>query len=127
MSAHGEAVEAAQVHTVIRLLRALATGSRAKEERHDVIFTAAADMLLALSQQAEGIRAEWMPIETAPKDGTRLLLVGKVYAGLPFVGVWSPTDFNPAQPWLNAISITRLYEHVPTHWMPLPPPPSVGD
>jgi hypothetical protein len=74
----------------------------------------------------------WMPIETAPKDGTRIMLA-------------DATDVETGQ-WVEAIAFpnTRTefpagweddrYDaaHVfepgflgkqPTHWMPLPPPP----
>ena len=64
---------------------------------------------------------KWLPIETAPKDGTRVLLHHPhatdetVTAGA--WGNWDRdtvcwiTDFGEG--WLN-----------PTHWMPLPVPPT---
>lgn len=101
--------------------RHLATdgGSRAREA-----LGALAHADAALSAPAEG----WRPIETAPKDGTHVLLgrfvpgcerdgrierdhyrtEGEVAAKAGFEG-WG--KFNP--------------QHWPaTHWMPLPPPPS---
>ena len=69
---------------------------------------------------------EWQPIETAPKDGTDILL----WLGEPFNqtrlagfcrhwGTWveeEPNDF------LNE-EIFGIGCNVPTHWMPLPEPP----
>jgi hypothetical protein len=63
----------------------------------------------------------WQSIETAPKDGTRVLLHHPhaedetVVAG--FWGEWGGAGpcwiTDHAEGWLN-----------PTHWMPLPAPPS---
>lgn len=66
----------------------------------------------------------WQPIETAPKDGTVVLAItmeaqkpsARVswFEGDGWVRIWKPEKFagtGPARWW-------------PTHWMPLPPPPS---
>jgi hypothetical protein len=61
----------------------------------------------------------WQPIETAPKDGTEMLLYSPVdgvksshFEG----GVWQ------GFPWRSPIS--RDFQAAkPTHWMPLPEPP----
>jgi hypothetical protein len=62
---------------------------------------------------------EWQPIETAPVDGTPVLLAaaGTVFEGeyKPDANGWwlantDPTDYHDGQVW-------------PTHWMPLPHPP----
>lgn len=85
---------------------------------------------------------EWKPIETAPKDGTIVLLCGGEPDPLhhdsdedhperytrPVTGWW-----GPEVEWVEENTIWRfcsfdsgIYgEYVnPTHWMPLPPPPS---
>lgn len=67
----------------------------------------------------------WQLIETALKDGQPMLLCGGVYHGLPFPGRFEPSDFFPDRPWRNLLDLNRLYEHSPTHWMPLPDPPGV--
>ena len=58
--------------------------------------------------------SDWQPIETAPKDGTDVLLYED---GEQYVARWFKTDggqfFNEAE-----------YQHNPTHWMHLPNPPT---
>lgn len=76
---------------------------------------------------------EWQPIETAPRDGTFIILCGGKrdnYSPIeqensPVVGRW--------QKWPNPDSCCWVYafwdsdwrsEYInPTHWMPLPEPP----
>ena len=79
--------------------------------------------------------SEWQPIETAPKDGTRILLGGR----------WLPFDINPGGGWFAGVfswttisgnpdaddyfwlgdgpSDASHYNVDFTHWHPLPPPP----
>jgi len=60
---------------------------------------------------------EWRPIETAPRDGTPVL-VGINDAGTRVVLVrWQMDD------WRYPFTIRRLKAYTPTHWMPLPAPP----
>jgi len=75
--------------------------------------------------------SEWQPIETAPRDGTVIVLYSKK---IPYctnhmaVGFWSEIpDSEFYVGW--AIGMSRGFvdmdEQVDevTHWMPLPPPP----
>jgi len=67
--------------------------------------------------------AQWQPIETAPKDGTWILVHHEW--GIDFAR-WRPSDRWQAEGWE-----TELYDRYgepaeeidPTHWMPLPDPP----
>ncbi len=61
---------------------------------------------------------DWMPIETAPKDGRGILafineewIEGMFWNG----GEWSYLSYG---------DITRYGRYQPTHWMPLPAPPT---
>lgn len=60
---------------------------------------------------------DWQPIETAPKDGTRVLLwctVNRgVYAGFYTTGARRRRGF-----WEDG-----EYKLAPSHWQPSPPPP----
>ena len=60
--------------------------------------------------------SEWRDIATAPGDGTRLLVYNR------HVGQWvAYFDLN----WQGCpVWSTKRYEMEPTHWMPLPPPPT---
>lgn len=71
---------------------------------------------------------KWRPIETAPRDGTAILIAGgtysyDIYADETFNSVtiaywygnhWRGEDRQAHDEW---------YTHDPTHWMPLPEPP----
>ena len=62
---------------------------------------------------------DWQPIETAPKDGTRVLLFVPKYGAMsghfPIYGTSTQEKWN-LHSCLNK-------EAIPTHWMPLPEPP----
>jgi Protein of unknown function (DUF551) len=72
--------------------------------------------------------SEWQPIETAPKDGTRILIFDQNI----YIASWSDEvqfgqfEFRPG--WqIFDVDGDQFYsvasEH-PTHWMSLPAPPS---
>jgi hypothetical protein len=65
---------------------------------------------------------EWQPIETAPKDGTSLLLWWPAHQQLAadprVIGYWKPSYHC----W-QAGNYFCPRDIAPTHWMPLPPPP----
>jgi hypothetical protein len=58
----------------------------------------------------------WQPIETAPKDGTRVLacLVGDTF---PFL------TFSFGGQWIDDDTQGEVIYPPPTHWQPLPKPP----
>jgi hypothetical protein len=65
--------------------------------------------------------SDWQPIDTAPKDGTRVLLYDR-FCREPeharFVGVWWGQGMPPR--W---VSCPGAFSKRPTHWRPLPEPP----
>ncbi len=70
----------------------------------------------------------WQLIETAPKDGSYILLAGDSgYINTPLrveVCHWD-AQYRPRQPWVNYARDSFLDSgSEPTHWMPLPEPPS---
>jgi hypothetical protein len=72
-------------------------------------------------------KPQWQPIETAPIDGTELLLYcGDEWSGI-IVGHYGDLL------WLNDVTDewetetcwqSGLEKYCPTHWMPLPKPPT---
>ncbi len=58
----------------------------------------------------------WLPIETAPKDGTPVLVC------LPDENPYFVWWHDPTKQWVR----TRITDPLksPTHWLPLPAPPS---
>ena len=78
--------------------------------------------------QAEG----WRPIETAPKDGSYLLL-WEQYSDAPFVGYWSGGSWSVSHEhvdaeggWDGANVVDALSMPI-THWMPIPAPPASAE
>ena len=67
----------------------------------------------------------WQPIETAPKDGTNILLCKAPFTAL--VGRFDDdlgwVDFDEDEDALREVWIEEGTEYEPTHWMPLPSPP----
>ena len=69
---------------------------------------------------------EWQPIETAPKDGTHILGFGS--------GAWTPNgcaetfsgvDYFGNPYWVLCIRNDAESDYwEPTHWMPIPAPPT---
>ena len=68
--------------------------------------------------------SEWLPIESAPKDGTHILLGYFLEAGgggPPVVAFWHGTK----QKWCTLRELLNAEGYFsPTHWMPLPPSPA---
>jgi hypothetical protein len=71
---------------------------------------------------------DWKPIETAPKDGTHILLYPTRWTGISAdVGVFDHDKYakRPRPYWRRrgSNSVTDDRGLAPTHWQHLPPPP----
>ncbi len=79
--------------------------------------------IVIIQADAAGLRG-LRPIETAPKDGTYILLFGNSgYGTTPLRCEICRHDstFRPLQPWVNHSNDSFLDGgSEPTHWMPLP-------
>lgn len=76
--------------------------------------------------------AEWMPIETAPKDGRLILLHGSGMDGQSeiYVGYWGCHCYGPEKDWGMWLpdghgEPARFFAQ-PTHWAALPPTRDAG-
>ena len=75
----------------------------------------------------------WQPIETAPKDGTQVLIAGGSVEydaetfpqERPFAGVHIASWCKSSQSWSGPYGseYDAQYWHTPSHWQPLPAPP----
>lgn len=68
---------------------------------------------------------DWQPIETAPRDGTPII----VWDGeIRTLTVWGKVSHVPIYGFLEVVGCdfndTDLMGPQPTHWMPLPLPPT---
>lgn len=97
-------------------------------------------LLDAAARRIFAIERNWRPIETAPKDGTPVLLLCEKFAGelsQPFTedeyqhsveaGIYSTglSDY-PGDNWWDLGGDGYATWGWPTHWQPLPPPPFKG-
>lgn len=68
--------------------------------------------------------SEWQPIETAPKDGTLILLTGHDYNDTSkprhYVSAWWSSAYNHFT--YEDSEVSEIY--TATHWRPLPEPPT---
>lgn len=62
--------------------------------------------------------SEWKTIDSAPKDGTRILIKADCYLIAGFGRVSGSNDFG----WL-IVNDAWCHPSLVTHWMPLPLPP----
>lgn len=64
---------------------------------------------------------EWLPIETAPKDGREILVSDGQWIWLTRWGEGSYAEDG----WIESVDdgMIYLFEPILTHWIPLPEPP----
>ena len=63
--------------------------------------------------------SKWQPIETAPKDGTKILAFDPSLFGI-CLAIWYQGGWYVSEESQDGSG----YEDMPiSHWMPLPPPP----
>lgn len=62
---------------------------------------------------------EWLPIESAPKDGHMILVVAFIHGEID----WLSTARRKGGRW-EFYSGSEYGDGPPTHWMPLPDPPT---
>lgn len=69
----------------------------------------------------------WQPIETAPRDGKRILFYSTGHGGGYGVGMWAKHDHVPIYGWVVPVpGEWEVRGCEPTHWMHLPAPPEDG-
>ena len=79
----------------------------------------------ALGRGEGGGVPQWLPIETAPKDGTRVMLTVKGYTGPKGMFCYPDNDNDILH--LARYNSSFWEPYIPnewTHWMPLPPAPT---
>jgi len=76
----------------------------------------AAARIMASTPSPEG--QTWQPIETAPKDGRRVLVMWEYWSSEPFVAYFKHGRWN------GEVALSECSDDGPTHWMPLPSPPT---
>lgn len=86
---------------------------------NETVSNIAKDSLLIIKELQE--QGNWQPIETAPKDGTAILVCEGENIG---VVLWRQQAFtNGEMEWCAQDCCDGVTIYKPTHWMPLPKPP----
>lgn len=82
--------------------------------------------------------SDWQPIETAPKDGTAVLVMRNIWPGTKsgfaeacnghntYVSEFWADEGDEGGEWMCYMDMIRepICPIEPTHWMPLPAPPT---
>ncbi len=143
-----DARDKAKDRQIVALLEQISNMTVAYDELEDKLklMTAERDGAIA---QAKRDGADWQPIESAPKDGTRILVAHPAYEGMgpdgpcpmpaaAHVAYWNPEgsswvdecgsfdgDVDHLETTGNWNSGTGWFQpNEVTHWMPLPQPPA---
>lgn len=66
--------------------------------------------------------ADWLPIDSAPKDGTLILAWSKVWLR-PGLIRWGLIYEGGAGVWRDGTVVGYWGTSAPSHWLPIPPPP----
>lgn len=90
-------------------------------EQKPVNFMQRNTQVVALYDNPAPSVPEWQPIETAPKDGTVVLLAG---CRKPVAAAWLEDEIDYWHVDDNKRGPFALRGPGPTHWMPLPKPPA---
>jgi len=106
----------------VQNLKSFVNGRFPADERWKKIFIEHLDAINdATIESFPSSLSGWQDIRKAPRDGTIIILSGGAYGGNPFSGKWDLGPFaDTDRPWLNVITDSRLYEHVPKMWMEIP-------
>ena len=100
---------------------------REENERQRFDILAMNQSLDLLREENERLKAdagliEWQPIETAPKDGTDILVMtGETMHVVRWINIHGDFDYWAVDD--NKHGPFTLRGKAPTHWMPLPEPP----
>lgn len=94
------------------------------------LYTADQMRAYGLLCRQQGGSDAWQPIETAPKDGSQVLL----FLGSPWDAVEMAHWYEPWQNWQRGDDQPNPFRdeycgigcNVPTHWQPLPAPPTAA-
>ncbi len=97
-------------------------GEKALSEHDFLRMDSAYCAMLAAAPTPPVSEDRWLPIEAAPKDGTRIIVVSDT--GNVWCGVYWEKRPRAGERWTSFIGPLRFD---PTHWMPLPEAPAMQE
>lgn len=115
---------------ILQMSKDLAMGDELSRHQYWQAGRRAAHEILQARAEVEQLRAGWLPIESAPRDGTWILLWDH-HREVAVSGCWhdepernSPNGYEPGWSWWSADDDLLVWDgDGPTYWMPLPQPP----
>lgn len=127
LAAHVGVLEAMRLQAQADYISEYSDGMTDCVTPYDTYQTPATSLTRLESEREECGMSEWQPIETAPRDGSCILLANSAGAWFGKYLERYQSGFKPDNPWhsmmLNHSHIKGIASRIPTHWMPLPPPP----
>jgi hypothetical protein len=77
-----------------------------------------------MDKQTQAV-AGWQPIESAPRDGTNILVWWPAQMHCPVTAHWNTGKWSDAGIGWKLTGWGMAMQTEPTHWMPLPLPPEL--
>lgn len=93
----------------------------------EVILQAAKNWQTLVDARKDATAGEWLPIETAPRDDFPVDLWYEDQDGLFYYRVPDCRWSRAHEYWVNKEGLPADMKNYPTHWMPVPEPPTEKD
>lgn len=122
----------AGTYEALNRLEELIKGAELPQASEKALFKGVSDLYEGMSQLVKDAQSTWQPIDTAPKDGTRVLVYASAHrrhwfgTGYYFKGVPGGSEGWIAHSFCTTPKDDCSGSFEPTHWMPMLTPPETA-